>query len=365
MILAWERLFIENFDSKEYSELCIEIINSLPVQVTLMCNHGAERQALKGYVISCCEGNLYIKASNGEMLYLALSYIRKCESSDRAYTLEELNDSFVFPNREQYVQNCSCFVPVWKYLWTPPAWLLDYKEKAESFTKKNRPFCWAHRGGGDYYPENSIEAIISSIQMGADIMELDFRYTKDRRIVLMHWSTLHQTTDWSEKKGKNGLPESDNLSDWTYEELSKLRLKAGRKFREDCITEYKIPTLEEVLKVCDGRAFFIMDKMNPAEEWPSIYKIICETGCYEAFSFAYKMPEDMVDSIRKEMLERFGKTGPYFYARRHAGSLERECISEDEKQKVFREFSVGRDTAIMTNYVQDLVEYIDRNYKEG
>ncbi len=65
------------------------------------------------------------------------------------------------------------------------------------------------------------------------------------------------------------------------------------------------------------------------------------------------------------MLERFGKTGPYFYTRRHAGSLERECISEDEKQKVFSEFSTGRDTAIMTNYVQDLVEYIDRNFKEG
>ena len=365
MILAWEKLFIENFDPKEYSELCIEIINSLPVEVTLTRSQKIEEQAFKGYDIICRDGAINIKASNGEMLYLALSYIRKCELSDRTYTLEELNTAFAFPKREQYIQDCSRFIPVWKYIWTPPSWLLDYREKVESFPKKNRPFCWAHRGGGDYYPENSIEAIISSIQMGADIMELDFRYTKDKRIVLMHWSTLHQTTDWALKKGKNGLPESDNLSDWTYDELSELRLKAGRKFREGCITEYQIPTLEEVLKVCDGKAFFIMDKMNPAEEWPSIYKIICETGCYEAFSFAYKMPEDMVDSIRKEMLERFGKTGPYFYTRRHAGSLERECISEDEKQKVFSEFSAGRDTAIMTNYVQDLVEYIDRNFKEG
>ena len=63
-----------------------------------------------------------------------------------------------------------------------------------------------------------------------------------------------------------------------------------------------------------------------------------------------------------EMIEKFGKTGPYFYWRKHAGSLEREVISADERLCVFREFSAGKDTAIMTNYVQDLIEYIDRNF---
>ncbi len=362
MIADWKKLYIKNYNPSYYGELCAEILANFPVEVVLEPVSAQSWSAEKGYEIGWDHPSLWIDASNGEMLYYALTFLQKCHQETRTYAPEELVINYVFPSRTAYVEDCSFFVPVWKYVWTPPARLLDYEEKKASFPIANRPMCWAHRGGGVYYPENSIEAIISSIYMGADIMELDFRYTKDRRIVLMHWDTLHQSTDWEFKKGKNGLPESDYLRDWTYDELVQLRLKAGRKFRADAITEYRIPTLEEVLKVCDGRAFFIMDKMNPAEEWPQIYDCICKTGCYEAFAFAYKMPEEMVMQIRREMTEKFGKTGPYFYWRKHAGSLEREVISADERLCVFREFSAGKDTAIMTNYVQDLIEYIDRNF---
>jgi len=364
LIRNWNKLCIYNFNPKEYSELCAELISKLPVDVILSSESSEISPTQKGYIISYKDNTIYVDAYNGEMLYLALSYINKCVLSDDIFTPEQLCEKVVFPSREEYVQCADCFIPVWKHIWTPPEWLLNYEEKKASFPKANRPMCWAHRGGGDYYPENSIEAIISSICMGADIMELDFRYTKDKKIVLMHYDTLHQSTDWEFKKGKNGLPESDYLADWTYEQLSQLRLKAGRKFRQTAITEYIVPTLEEVLKVCDGRAFFIMDKMNPAEEWPQVYDCICKTGCYEAFTFAYKMPEDMVITLQKEMLEKFGKTGPYFYLRKHAGSLERELISPTHRLAVFDEFSQGKDTAIMTNYVQELVTYIDERYKE-
>ncbi len=361
MIQDLHTLYIENNDPKEYSELCAGLLAQIPVEV-ILCPTADLSAQKKGYAISCEIDGLRVRTSCGEMLYLALSFIQKRMAEVQLYTVAELASEFVFPEREEYVRDCTVFVPVWKYLWTPPARFLDYEEKKASFPKANRPMCWAHRGGGDYYPENSIEAIISSIRMGADVMELDFRYTKDKRIVLMHWETLHQSTDWEFKKGKNGLPESDYLCDWTYEQLKVLRLKAGRKFRSDAVTDYQIPTLEEVLQVCEGKAFFIMDKMNPAQEWTQIYTCICKTGCYEAFAFAYKMPAEMVAQIQAEMLSRFGKTGPYFYLRKHAGSLERELISKDERLRVFEEFSQGRDTAIMTNYVQDLIEYIDRNY---
>ncbi|MBP3392125.1 MAG: glycerophosphodiester phosphodiesterase family protein [Clostridia bacterium] len=360
MISDWKKLYIKNYNPEYYGELCADALAHFPVEVVLVPAKSGLIE--KGYEIGCDGDSLWVEASNGEMLYLALTFLQKCHQASYAYPLEGLVTKYVFPSRAAYVEDCSVFTPVWKHVWTPPARLLDYEEKKASFPLSNRPMCWAHRGGGLYYPENSIEAIISSIYMGADIMELDFRYTKDNRIVLMHWDTLHQSTDWEFKKGKNGLPESDFLCDWTYDQLMQLRLKAGRKFRADAITEYQIPTLEEVLKVCDGRAFFIMDKMNPAEEWPQIYECICKTGCYEAFAFAYKMPEEMVTKLRREMMEKFGKTGPYFYWRKHAGSLEREVISASERQQVFREFSAGKDTAIMTNYVQDLIEYIDRNF---
>ena len=43
----------------------------------------------------------------------------------------------------------------------------------------------SHRGDWRNYPENSIPAIESVIRMGADMMELDVKMTKDSVLVLM------------------------------------------------------------------------------------------------------------------------------------------------------------------------------------
>ena len=47
-----------------------------------------------------------------------------------------------------------------------------------------------HRGDWRNYPENSIPAIESIIRMGADIMELDLKLTKDSVLVLSHDWTI-------------------------------------------------------------------------------------------------------------------------------------------------------------------------------
>lgn len=318
--------------------------------------------AKKGFVIKAVENVITITAEGGEMLFQALSKVIYFINSDESFEPSDVDEIFIFPKREEYIKNPDLFTPVWAYVWAPPAWLINYEEKKDSFPKHNRPFCWAHRGGGTYYPENSAEAVISSIYMGADVMELDFRYTLDKKVVLMHWETLHQSTDWDVKHGKNGLPESDKLEDWTLAQLRELRLKPGRYFTSDEGTEYLIPTLEDILRACEGRSFFIMDKMNPDKEWDTVYRAICETKCYEAFAFAYGMPEETVMKYRQEMLDKFGKTGPYFYWRKHAGSLERECLSDADRLAVFDQFSAGCDTNIMTNYVRELIEYIDEHY---
>ena len=43
-----------------------------------------------------------------------------------------------------------------------------------------------HRGDWRNFPENSISAIESIIRMGADVMELDLKMTKDSVLVLSH-----------------------------------------------------------------------------------------------------------------------------------------------------------------------------------
>ena len=97
-----------------------------------------------------------------------------------------------------------------------------------------------HRGDAVYYPENSIEGIISAIQMGADTVELDLCLTKDNVVVLLHSTNLMGATNFTELIGTEGLPSSSEVSEWTYDQLLKLRLK-----KDGQVTDYIIPTFEE------------------------------------------------------------------------------------------------------------------------
>lgn len=50
----------------------------------------------------------------------------------------------------------------------------------------SRTLICAHRGASGYLPENSIDAFVSAIAMGADAIETDVRRTPDGRLVLVH-----------------------------------------------------------------------------------------------------------------------------------------------------------------------------------
>ena len=103
-----------------------------------------------------------------------------------------------------------------------------------------------HRGDWRNYPENSIPAIESIIRMGADIMELDLKLTKDSVLVLSHDKTLNRCTT-----GK-GL-----VSDYTYNEIKKFRLKRAHGVATDSL---HMPTLREALECCKDRICVNVDQ---------------------------------------------------------------------------------------------------------
>ncbi len=57
----------------------------------------------------------------------------------------------------------------------------------------------AHRGYHLEHPENSLTAIRTAAEVGADFSELDVRHTEDEVLVLMHDSDVDRTTDGSGK----------------------------------------------------------------------------------------------------------------------------------------------------------------------
>jgi hypothetical protein len=181
--------------------------------------------------------------------------------------------------------NIESFVPVWADKFTPAAWMLDYEEKLYALTAPSgRMTSDSHRGDVQNYPENSIPGILSAIMMGADVIEIDIRLTKDNIMVLMHDASLKRTTDWSAKAGKNGLPASEKIEDWTYEQLRELRLLYGGK-ATDCI----IPTMYEAALLFAGRAQIHFDckVSDQLDKNSDIYLLAEATGSKESFIYYY------------------------------------------------------------------------------
>jgi glycerophosphoryl diester phosphodiesterase len=119
----------------------------------------------------------------------------------------------------------------------------------------------SHRGDWRNYADNSIEGIESCIRMGIDIVEIDLALTKDSVLVLMHDRTVDRTTN-----GK-GL-----VSDFTLEEIKQLNLKNGL----GRVTDFQIPTLEEVMRVVKGKINVNIDKGDAY--FDDVYKILEKTG---------------------------------------------------------------------------------------
>lgn len=109
-------------------------------------------------------------------------------------------------------------------------------------------FVSAHRGGARKgFPENCIATFENTLRHTFAILEIDPRYTKDGAIVLHHDPTLGRTT--------TGL---GRVADLTLPELKRLRLKDT----EGNVTEFQVPTLDEVLEWARGRTILVLDQKD-------------------------------------------------------------------------------------------------------
>ena len=111
-------------------------------------------------------------------------------------------------------------------------------------------FVSAHRGAGGELgriaPEDTLAAYRAGIALGVDLVETDPRPTSDGVIVNVHDDTVDRTTDGT-----------GAVASMTFDELRKLHVKSDR-LPGDFSCE-RIPTLEELLTTCRGRALVLVD----------------------------------------------------------------------------------------------------------
>ena len=96
----------------------------------------------------------------------------------------------------------------------------------------------AHRGYSARYPENTLVAFAKALEAGADMIELDVRLSKDRRLVVIHDERIDRTSDGQGK-----------VADMTLAELRRHSYANGMPG----LGFVEIPTLDEVIGLTGDR----------------------------------------------------------------------------------------------------------------
>ncbi len=136
----------------------------------------------------------------------------------------------------------------------------------------------SHRGDSKNFTENTLQAIMSAKDMGADICEIDVQLTKDSRVVVFHDKSLKRLT---------GISEYVNNLD--YSELIAL---AGQYV--------KIPLLEDVLDYAKDNIKLVIELKPDSRRKELVEKVI---GYVKSRNMISKVMIQSLDYKSLEMIE--------------------------------------------------------------
>ncbi len=120
---------------------------------------------------------------------------------------------------------------------------------------------WAHRGASGDAPENTLAAFQMAMDVGADGIELDVHFTKDRQVVVTHDDDTQRVT------GYKGW-----IIDLTLAQLKKLDFS----YNMAAFKGETIPTLEEVLALIQPGRLNINIELKTNDENPNGLEEACQ-----------------------------------------------------------------------------------------
>ena len=140
---------------------------------------------------------------------------------------------------------------------------------APSPWQSSPPLVIAHAGGEGLGPSNTIEAMVRSLDAGADILDVDLRMTSDGVIVARHDRDVASTTDGT------GL-----VDEMTWAELQQLDAAAawtGVPFDRPV----RVPSIEQVLVRFPGVTFSLEIKQQASPMGAVLCEVLAETDSIE------------------------------------------------------------------------------------
>ena len=127
----------------------------------------------------------------------------------------------------------------------------------EALTVKNKIIAVSYRGDTENYPENSLEAILSAKEIGADMVSVSVTKTKDNTLILAENENIRNFCN----------AEADTISDTEWAQLENCRLYDNSGKLTDC----KIATLPEALEKSEN-IILILD--ISAEDKDFVYGVV-------------------------------------------------------------------------------------------
>ena len=160
---------------------------------------------------------------------------------------------------------------------------------------EHTPLVFAHQGGEDIRPSNTLEAFRHAAALGADVLDSDMHMTQDGVLVMLHDKTVDRTTDGT-----------GAIRALTLEQIKEL--DAGYRFTTNGGETFPfrgkgftVPTLEELFQAFPGKRFGI--EMKPAE--------LGIAGPFCAMIRKYDMQDKvLVSSFRQANMDAFRQACP-------------------------------------------------------
>lgn len=175
-----------------------------------------------------------------------------------------------------------------------------------------RPLNIAHRGLCSILPENTLQAFEAALYQGADFIELDVVYTKEKQLLVMHDPFLTRITNIRNKtefatryetRSYNGQNKTDWWTDkFTVNELKTLGIKQAQAPGRIKIFDYQFtfPLLSEVIEMVIAFNQQHKGKRNPDGR---LGGILIEAKDSQMYRDLYNM------EIGKDILELLAKYG--------------------------------------------------------
>ncbi len=141
-----------------------------------------------------------------------------------------------------------------------------------------QPLIIAHRGHSHSYPENTMIAFRKAVELGADGIELDVHFSRDKKLLVHHFYALGHTDTGS------GL-----LRDMNAKDLQSL--DCGSWFSQEFKTE-RMPLLEQVLNTFQKQTTYEIELKDFGKEYAgSVISVIRNSDLLTKVQFtSYQYP---------------------------------------------------------------------------